>query len=178
MAKRMSRAIIEGTEYARTTFSLATNRVWTDRSGVKMQKTTWFRITCWRRVAETVSQYLTKGRQVMVIGEVEEASAWTDRENNLRATTEVTARQVKFLGGGRQSAAEAEAIVEAFTGRPWKRAGAWVWRWSDPAAGPAASRSRYRNPPTAAAAVPHQHQAGGLRQVAPAPRLWPFEKFL
>jgi single-strand DNA-binding protein len=82
-----------------TSFSLAVSRSWTGQDGQRQEKTTWFRVTCWRKLAETVSQYLSKGRQVMVVGEVEEARPWTDRDGNMRASLEVTANIVRFLGG-------------------------------------------------------------------------------
>ncbi|GAB4572763.1 MAG: hypothetical protein Kow0077_13140 [Anaerolineae bacterium] len=78
-------------------FSVAVNRRWTAQDGSQQEKTTWFRVTCWRKLAETVNQYLSKGRQVLVVGEVD-ASAWLDGEGNPRATLELTAREVKFLG--------------------------------------------------------------------------------
>jgi single-strand DNA-binding protein len=81
-----------------TTFSLAVNRTWTNQEGQRQDKTTWFRVTVWRKQAEIVSQYLTKGRQVLVVGEVEEARPWTDRDGNVRASLEVTANTVRFLG--------------------------------------------------------------------------------
>jgi len=81
-----------------TSFSLAVNKSWTGQDGQRQEKTTWFRITTWRKQAETVSQYLTKGRQVLVIGEVEEARPWTDRDGNQRASLEVTAQLVRFIG--------------------------------------------------------------------------------
>ncbi len=80
-------------------FSLAVNRVWNSQDGQRQEKTTWFRVTAWRRDAELVSQYLSKGRQVLVLGEVEEARPWTDQNGNLRASLEVTARTIRFLGG-------------------------------------------------------------------------------
>ena len=42
---------------------------------------------------------LAKGRQVLVIGEMEEPSTWTDRDGNNRASLEVTARTIRFMGG-------------------------------------------------------------------------------
>jgi single-strand DNA-binding protein len=81
-----------------TTFSVATNRRWTDReTGEKREKTTWFRVTAWRRQAEVCNEYLAKGRQVMVVGEVS-SSAWIDQEGEPRSSLELTARNVKFLG--------------------------------------------------------------------------------
>ncbi len=81
-----------------TTFSLAVSRTWTGQDGQRQEKTTWFRVTVWRKQAEVVSQYLTKGRQVLVVGEVEEARPWMDRDGNPRASLEVTANVVRFLG--------------------------------------------------------------------------------
>ena len=82
-----------------TSFSLAVNRTWTGQDGQKHDKTTWFRITTWRKQAEIVSQYLTKGRQVLVIGEIEDARPWTDKDGKQRASLEVTATTVRFFGG-------------------------------------------------------------------------------
>ncbi|HHX65960.1 MAG TPA: single-stranded DNA-binding protein, partial [Chloroflexi bacterium] len=40
-----------------TSFSVATDRRWTDSSGQQQERTVWFRVTAWRRLAETCSQY-------------------------------------------------------------------------------------------------------------------------
>ncbi len=80
-------------------FSLAVNKTWTGQDGQKQDKTTWFRVTTWRKTAEIVSQYLNKGSKVLVVGELEEARTWTDRDGNQRASLEVTAQTVKFLSG-------------------------------------------------------------------------------
>ena len=81
-----------------TSFTVAVNRKWTGRDGGEGEKTWWFKVTCWRKLAETTNQYLKKGRQVMVVGEVD-ASAWTGQDGEARATLELTANTVKFLGG-------------------------------------------------------------------------------
>ena len=81
-----------------TSFSVAVSRRWTSGDGSQGEKTWWFKVTCWRKLAETTNQYLKKGRQVMVIGEVD-ASAWTDQSGAARASLELTARDVRFLGG-------------------------------------------------------------------------------
>jgi len=81
-----------------TSFSVATTRKWTNANGEQQEKTTWFRVTCWRKLAELTAQYLQKGRLVLVEGDVE-ASAWTDREGAARASLELTATTVRFLGG-------------------------------------------------------------------------------
>jgi single-strand DNA-binding protein len=81
-----------------TSFTVAVNRRWTGQDGTQGEKTWWFRVTCWRKLAETTNQYLKKGRQVMVIGEIE-ASAWVGQDGEPRASLDLTARDVRFLGG-------------------------------------------------------------------------------
>ena len=80
-----------------TNFSVATTRKWTDAEGQQQEKTTWFRVNAWGRLAETCNQYLTKGQLVLVEGEVD-ASAWTDRDGEARASLELRAWKVRFLG--------------------------------------------------------------------------------
>jgi single-strand DNA-binding protein len=76
-----------------TSFSVAVSRKWDGG-----EKTWWFKVTAWRRLAETCNEYLKKGRRVMVIGEID-ASAWVADDGEARASLELTAREVKFLGG-------------------------------------------------------------------------------
>ena len=80
-----------------TSFSLAVSRSWTGQDGQKQEKTTWFRVTAWRRQAEIVSQYLTKGSKVLVVGEIEEARTYVDKNGETRVSLEVTAQNVKFM---------------------------------------------------------------------------------
>ncbi len=85
-----------------TSFSVATSRKWNDASGQPQEKTTWFRVTCWRKLAELAAQYLQKGRLVLVEGDID-ASAWSDQQGNPRASLELTATNLKFLGGRGES---------------------------------------------------------------------------
>jgi single-strand DNA-binding protein len=89
-----------------TSFSLAVSRKWKDSSGEAKEKTVWFRISVWGNQAEPCSQYLAKGRQVMVLGEIEEPRVFTDKSGTARAALEVKAQQVKFLGQKGDSAAQ------------------------------------------------------------------------
>ena len=82
-----------------TSFSVATDRRWTDASGQQQQKTVWFRVAAWRRLAETCNQFLAKGRMVFVEGELQEPKPFQGRDGEWRASLEVTANQVKFLSG-------------------------------------------------------------------------------
>ena len=78
-------------------FSVAVSRQWTDQqSGEQREKTTWFRVSAWNKLAETCNQYVKKGMRVLVTGEVE-ASAWIAQDGTAKGTLELTARDVKFL---------------------------------------------------------------------------------
>ncbi len=81
-----------------TSFSVAVNRKVKLQDGTLQEKTTWFRVTAWRQLAENCSQYLSKGRPVLIEGEVE-ASAYAAQDGTVRASLELTARDVRFLGG-------------------------------------------------------------------------------
>lgn len=77
-------------------FSLAVSRTWS-KDGQKQEKTIWFRISAWRGLAENCAKYLGKGSKVLVVGEIEPARVFTDRDGNARASLEVTAQTVRFL---------------------------------------------------------------------------------
>lgn len=89
-----------------TNFSVATNRRWTNADGSQGEETVWFRVTAWRRLAEVCNEYLEKGRQVLVEGRLRPdpqtggPRVWTDRNGNPRASFELTAQTVQFLGRG------------------------------------------------------------------------------
>ena len=86
-------------------------------NGRNWELTTWWRVTAWRQLAETVNQFLTKGSQVYVEGTVNGQAAngvqnprvWTSTDGVPRASYEITARVVKFLGGRGGEAAVGEA---------------------------------------------------------------------
>ena len=88
-----------------TNFSVATNRRWTNRSsGEQQDETTWFRVSVWGRQAETANEYLSKGQQVLVEGRMRPdpqtggPRMWTGQDGTARASFEITARNVRFMG--------------------------------------------------------------------------------
>ena len=80
------------------TLSLATTEVWNDKSGQRQEKTEWHRLVIWGKQAESLQEYLLKGRQIYVEGRLQTRS-WEDRDKNKRYTTEVRADRVVLLGG-------------------------------------------------------------------------------
>jgi single-strand DNA-binding protein len=79
------------------TFSVAVNKTWKDASGQTQSKTTWFRVTAWRKLGETASQYLKKGMKVLIVGEMQPARAYTDKSGQPAAQLELTAENIRFL---------------------------------------------------------------------------------
>jgi single-strand DNA-binding protein len=79
-------------------FSVAVSRRWTDRTtNEQREETTWFKISAWRGLAETCNQYVRTGMQIMVAGRVT-ASAYLAQDGEARASLELTALDVTFLG--------------------------------------------------------------------------------
>jgi single-strand DNA-binding protein len=79
--------------------SLATTEVWNDKSGQRQEKTEWHSIDIWGKQAESLSEYLVKGKQVYVEGRLQ-TREWQDKDGNKRKTTEIRADRVVLLGGG------------------------------------------------------------------------------
>jgi single-strand DNA-binding protein len=78
---------------------IATNESYTDRaSGEKVERTEWHRVVAWGKLAEIVGQYLTKGRQIYIEGQLQ-TRQWQDKDGNTRYSTEVRASDLVMLGG-------------------------------------------------------------------------------
>lgn len=80
-------------------FRMAVNRRWNDAQGQPHEETTWYKIAAWGKLAETCSQYLSKGKQVLVEGDRIKVDVYTNREGQAAASMELTVQTVKFLGG-------------------------------------------------------------------------------
>ncbi len=82
-----------------STISVATTESWTDKSsGERQEKTEWHRVVIWGRTAESLEQYLLKGRQVYVEGKLQ-TRKWQDRDGHDKYTTEIRSDRVVLLGG-------------------------------------------------------------------------------
>ena len=79
-------------------FSLATTEVWNDKGGQRQERTEWHNIDLWGKQAESLSEYLVKGKQVYVEGRLQ-TDEYTDKEGNKRKTTRVRCDRVVLLGG-------------------------------------------------------------------------------
>jgi single-strand DNA-binding protein len=81
------------------TLNMATTEVWNDKGGQRQEKTEWHRVVLWGKQAESLSEYLTKGKQIYIEGRLQ-TRQWDDKDGNKRYTTEIRADRVTLLGGG------------------------------------------------------------------------------
>jgi single-strand DNA-binding protein len=81
------------------TINMATTEVWNDKAGQKQEKTEWHRVVLWGKSAESLAEYLTKGKQIYVEGRLQ-TRQWDDKDGNKRYTTEIRGDRVVLLGGG------------------------------------------------------------------------------
>jgi len=76
-------------------FSVATNRVWTDKSGQKQESAEFHNVVVWGRQAELASQFLSKGSLVMIEGRLQ-TRTWQGNDGQNRRTTEIIAERIQF----------------------------------------------------------------------------------
>jgi single-strand DNA-binding protein len=81
------------------TLNMATTEVFKDREGQKKEDTQWHRVILWGKTAETLQDYLTKGKQIYVEGKLQ-TRKWKDKDGNDKYTTEIRGDRVVLLGGG------------------------------------------------------------------------------
>ena len=80
-----------------TSFSVATDRSYTDKDGNRAKETTWFKVAAWGKLAEICNTYLKKGSLVLVEGRISEPKVWTAQDGTHKASLDLTANTVKFL---------------------------------------------------------------------------------
>jgi len=81
-----------------TSFSVATNLVWTDKNGNKQEKAEFHNIVAWRKLGEICAQYLKKGSKIYLEGRLETRS-WDDPNGVKKYRTEIIADNMIMLGG-------------------------------------------------------------------------------
>ena len=87
------------------TLNLATTETWKDKEGQKKEDTQWHRVILWGKTAETLQDYLTKGKQIYVEGKLQ-TRKWKDKDGVEKYTTEVKGDRVVLLSGGRGARGE------------------------------------------------------------------------
>lgn len=91
------RATTGGTSVA--SFSIATNRAYTDAQGQKQEKVEFHNIVAWSKLADICGQYLTKGKRIYIEGRLQTRD-WSGQDGVRRYSTEIVAENMIMLDGG------------------------------------------------------------------------------
>ncbi len=78
--------------------SLATNENYKDGKGEKQTETNWHVVVAWGKTAEIIEKFVSKGKEIGVVGKLKTRSYTTD-DGNERYVTEVVANEILLLGG-------------------------------------------------------------------------------
>ena len=84
-------------------FSIATNRVWTDKAGARQESTEYHNIVVWGKQADVASRFLKKGGLVLIEGRLQ-TREWEDKSGQKRKTTEIISERLQ-LGPRREGGA-------------------------------------------------------------------------
>lgn len=77
---------------------LATNRRFRDRDGNQREETCFVDLTAFGKQAETINQYMTKGRPIFIEGRLK-FDSWTAQDGGKRSKLTVVVENFQFLGG-------------------------------------------------------------------------------
>jgi single-strand DNA-binding protein len=100
-----------------TSFSVATNFVYKNQEGQKVERVEYHNVVCWRKLAEIAASYLKRGRRVLIEGRLQ-TQQWEGNDGTKRNRTEIVADNLIMLdsaggaGGGRTESANEEPTVE------------------------------------------------------------------
>jgi len=77
--------------------TLATNEVYYNDKGEKVEQTEWHRISAWGKTAEIIEKYVTKGKEIAIEGKLTHRS-YDDKNGEKRYVSEVVANEILLLG--------------------------------------------------------------------------------
>lgn len=78
-----------------TTFRVATNNYWTDKSGQKQEKTEFHAVVLWGKLADIAAQYLVKGQEAFVGGRLE-TRKFTKKDGTESQVTEIIGEELQL----------------------------------------------------------------------------------
>ena len=91
-------------------FTIAVNRRFPGPDGQK--QTDFFRINTWRQLAESCNKYLSKGKKVAIVGELQ-ARTYEANDGTTRMSLDVSADEVEFLSPREEPKAAPRATTPA-----------------------------------------------------------------
>jgi single-strand DNA-binding protein len=92
-ADPMVKSTASGTQVVN--FSIATNRVWNDKSGNRKEETEFHNVVVWGKQADIVGRFVKKGALVLVEGRIQ-TRTWDDKTGQKRKTTEIICEKIQL----------------------------------------------------------------------------------
>jgi len=77
--------------------TLATNEVYKNDKGEKVEETQWHRLVAWGKTAETIEKYVTKGKEIAIEGKLNHRT-YDDKNGEKKYITEVVIGELLLLG--------------------------------------------------------------------------------
>ena len=91
-----------------TTFSVAVDRQYARQGEEKL--TDFFSVVAWHSLAETICKYCSKGKEIIISGEMQ-SRKYTDKDGNARIAWEILANSIDFCGSKSDNAPQPTPIA-------------------------------------------------------------------
>jgi single-strand DNA-binding protein len=76
--------------------TIATNEIYRNDKGDKVEQTEWHRVTAWGKTAEIIEKFVVKGKEVAIEGKLTHRS-YDDKNGEKRYITEVVVNEILLL---------------------------------------------------------------------------------
>lgn len=98
-----------------TNFSLACSEYWKDKNGERQERTEWVSCVAYKKLAETMEKFCSKGMQIYANGRLE-TKKWTDKNGVERYTSQIVLNEMKMLGKAEKTQSAKPAQKSSGTG--------------------------------------------------------------
>ena len=94
-----------------TSFSLAINRTWNNANGERQEETSFINCTAWGKTGETIAKYVSKGRQLLVSGRLQQRT-WQDKDTGKnRSAIDVVVEEFSFVNDGSRGGTSSSSVT-------------------------------------------------------------------
>jgi single-strand DNA-binding protein len=102
-----------------TKFSICINKMWRDKDGNRQEKPNFFNCVLWGKYGESMSKYLTKGKQIGVAGELEQ-NVWQDNGGTKHSSVQINVSEISLLASPRNESGGNESPPPGKKAEPGK----------------------------------------------------------
>ena len=84
-------------------FTIAVSRNWNNAQGERQEETSFINCTAWGKTGETIAKYVSRGRQLLVSGRLQQRT-WQDKDTGKnRSAIDVVVEEFSFVSDGNRS---------------------------------------------------------------------------